>query len=183
MKPTLLSSAILVLGLAASLLAQQSTNTNSVRPLEMVHFSPDGKRLVTTATNGTVRIWDVRTGKPLSNPLPHWGTWRLVSFKYGEATEWSEVPQGEKRLKLITDTHFTWVAYESASGKVLSMAGGPYTLSGEAYTETIDFAGEGMTDYFGKRQSFTIHVEGDQLRQSGQLSDGTKIEEKWQRVK
>jgi hypothetical protein len=35
----------------------------------------------------------------------------------------------------------------------------------------------------GKKQSFTIHIEGDELRQSGQLSDGTKIEEKWQQVK
>jgi len=40
-----------------------------------------------------------------------------------------------------------------------------------------------MTDYFGKKQSFTIRVEGDKLYQSGQLSDGTKIEEVWQRVK
>ncbi len=40
-----------------------------------------------------------------------------------------------------------------------------------------------MTDYLGKKQAFTIRVEGDKLRESGQLSDGTKIEEKWQRVK
>ena len=40
-----------------------------------------------------------------------------------------------------------------------------------------------MTDCLGKKQSFTIREEGDELRQSGQLSDGTKIEEKWQRVK
>ena len=51
------------------------------------------------------------------------------------------------------------------------------------YTETIDYAGEGMTDYFGKKQSFTIRVEGDKLHQTGQLSDGTKVEEVWQRVK
>jgi len=183
MKPTLIFSTTLALGLAASLPAQQSPNTNSVRQVETVQFSPDGQRLVTTTTNGTMRIWDLRSGKPLSNSLPHWGSWRLVSYKYGGATEWSEAPEGQKRLKLITDTHFTWVAYEAASGKVLSMAGGTYTLAGEAYTETIDYAGEGMADYFGKKQSFTIHVEGDELRQSGQLSDGTKIEEKWQRVK
>jgi hypothetical protein len=183
MRPTLAFSTTLVLGLAVSLLAQPSTPSNSVRQIESVQFSPDGKRLVTSGTNGTVRIWDVRTGKPLSMPLAHCGTWRLVSYKYGDATEWSGLPEGQKRLKLITDTHFTWVAYEPSGGKVSSMAGGTYTLAGEAYTETIDYAGEGMTDYLGKKQSFTIHVEGDELRQSGQLSDGTKIAEKWQRVK
>jgi len=35
----------------------------------------------------------------------------------------------------------------------------------------------------GKKQSFTIKVDGDKLHQSGQLSDGLKIEEIWQRLK
>jgi hypothetical protein len=183
MKPTFTFSAILTLGLAASILAQQPANTNAPVQVLSVQFSPDGQRVVTTSTNGTVRIWDARSGKPLAGLLPHLGTWRLVSFKYGAAGEWSEVPQGQKRLKLITDTHFTWVGYEVASGKVLSMAGGEYTLAGEAYTETIDYAGEGMTDYLGKKQTFTMRVEADKLHQSGQLSDGTKLEEEWQRVK
>jgi steroid delta-isomerase-like uncharacterized protein len=29
-----------------------------------VQFSPDGTRIVTTSSNGTVRVWDARTGKP-----------------------------------------------------------------------------------------------------------------------
>jgi hypothetical protein len=47
----------------------------------------------------------------------------------------------------------------------------------------VEYGGEGMTDYVGKKQSFTIQVEPDKLHQSGQLSDGTKIEEVWERVK
>jgi hypothetical protein len=35
----------------------------------------------------------------------------------------------------------------------------------------------------GKKQSFTSKVDGDKLHQSGQLSDGLKIEEVWQRLK
>jgi hypothetical protein len=75
------------------------------------------------------------------------------------------------------------VEYDTATGKVLSTAGGSYTFNQGAYTEAIDFAGEGMTDYLRKKQSFTIRVEGDKLHQSGQLSDGLKIEEVWQRIK
>jgi hypothetical protein len=187
MKPNLIFSMTLALGFAASLLAQQSPNADSKdAPAGQVHavqFSPDGKQLVTSSTNGTVRIWDVATGKPISATPAHFGTWQLVSFKYGDDAKWSDPPQGQKRIKLITDTHFTWVAYEASSGKVQSTAGGTYTLSGNAYTELIEFAGEGMTDYLGKKQPFTIRVEGDKLHQSGQLSDGTKIEEVWQRVK
>jgi len=226
MKPSLILTSTVVLGFATTLLAQPAQNTaphdSSLGKVAQAHFSPDGKQLVTTSTDNTVRIWDVSTGKPvsgpldhvvqaqfstdgkqvvttstdntvriwdvatgkqISGPLKHWGTWQLVSFKYGDATNWSDPPNGQRRIKHITDTHFTWVAYEVASGKIQSMAGGTYTLSGAAYTESIDYAGEGMTDYFGKKQSFTIRVEGDKLYQSGQLSDGTKIEEVWQRVK
>ena len=63
------------------------------------------------------------------------------------------------------------------------MAGGPYTLKGNSYTETIEFVGPGMETYLGKKQSFTIRVDGDKFHQSGQLSDGLKIEEVWQRLK
>jgi WD40 domain-containing protein len=189
MKPAFTISTIVVLGLAVSLLAQQTSHTNSAATLPetlplTAHFSPDGKHLITTSPDKTVRIWDVQTGKPIVvEQATQVGTWQLVSYKYGDANEWSEPPAGQKRLKHLTATHFTWVAYESPGGKVQSMAGGPYTLRDGAYTETIEYAGEGMTDYLGKKQVFTIQVDGDKLRQSGKLSDGMKLEEVWQRVK
>jgi len=187
MKSVLTITAAMLLGFATPLLAQTSQNTNPITSssskIVEARFSADGKQLVTTTTNGTERVWDATTGKPLSAPLNHLGTWQLVSLKYGEESKWSDAPPEQRRLKHITATHFTWVAYEGASGKVLTMAGGTYTLSEGAYAETIDYAGEGMTDYLGKKQSFTIRVEGDKLHQSGQLSDGLKIEEVWQRVK
>src|SRR5262249_50418858 len=145
--------------------------------------SPDGKQVVTKSADAEVRVWDVQTGKPLSVQQPHFGTWQLVSFKYGDTNKWSNAPQGHKRIKLIAESHFTWIQYDVASGKVESTAGGHYTLNGEAYTETIEYAGEGMTEYLGKKQSFTIRVQGDKLHQSGKLSDGLKIEEEWERVK
>ena len=183
MTPALTFSAVLVLGFAASSLGQEATSTNAVVHVQSAQFSPDGQRMATTSADGTQRIWDAQTGRPQNALAPHLGAWRLVSVKYGEADKWSEAPQDQKRIKLITGTHFTWVAYEAASGKVLTTAGGPYTLTGGAYTETIEFAGEGMTDYLGKKQTFTIRIEGDKLHQSGQLSDGMKIEEVWQRMK
>ncbi len=113
----------------------------------------------------------------------HLGTWQLVSTKYGDAKEFSDYPKERRRLKLITATHFTWVDYDTNTKKIASSAGGPYTLRDGVYTETIEFVGEGMETYLGKNQEFKIHVDGDKLYQSGQLSDGLKIEEVWQRAK
>jgi hypothetical protein len=171
---------------AASLLAQQSPSTNAnenaTRGIGYARFSADGTQVTTASSGGDARVWDVATGKPVA-PLNHEGTWQLVSFRYGEATIWSNVPEGQRRIKLINQTHFSWVQYEVSSGKAQTMAGGTYTLKQGAYTEAIEYAGEGMTEYLGKSQLFTLRVEGDRLHQSGRLSDGTQIEEVWQRVK
>ena len=113
----------------------------------------------------------------------HLGTWQLISTKYGDAKDFSDFPKEQRRVKLITATHFTWVQYDAGSKKVESMAGGPYTLDGNSYTETIEFVGTDMEAYLGKKQLFKIKVDGDKLNQSGQLSDGLKIEEVWQRLK
>jgi hypothetical protein len=115
-----------------------------------------------------------------SSPL---GTWELVSTKYGYAKEFSDFSKKHRKFKMITATYFTWVDYDAATKKISSSAGGPYTLRDGVYTETIEFAGEGMHPYLGKKQDFTLRVEGDKLYQSGQLSAGMKLEEVWQRVK
>lgn len=114
----------------------------------------------------------------------HLGTWQLVSFKYGaDRQDFTDFPQNQRRLKLITDTHFTWVQFDTATKKSQSMAGGAYSLSGDTYTESIDFADAGMASYLGAKHTFKIRVEGDKFFLSGLLADGLKIEEIWQRVK
>jgi hypothetical protein len=115
-----------------------------------------------------------------SNPL---GTWELVSTKYGDAKAFEDYTKERKRVRMITATHFLWVDYDTKTKKVSASAGGPYTYHDGSYIETIDFAGEGMETYVGKKQEFTIRIDGDKFFQSGQLSDGLKIEEVWQRVK
>jgi hypothetical protein len=36
-----------------------------------VRVSPDGQRIVTASQDGTARVWEARTGKPLGQPLTH----------------------------------------------------------------------------------------------------------------
>jgi WD40 repeat protein len=159
MKPSAFSTLIL-LGSIVCGLAQASPNTNApATPTTVTSavFSPDGKLVLTNPAGSTVKIWDVATGKPLSLTPNHVGTWRLLSFKYGDATEWSSLPETQLRVKHITEAHFIWVQYET-NGNVQTTAGGTCTLIDAAYTETIVYAGQGMTDYLGKKQPFTLRV-------------------------
>jgi hypothetical protein len=113
----------------------------------------------------------------------HLGTWKLVSFKYGTSEPFfRDFPESQQRIKLITETHFTWVQFDAVTMKVHGAAGGTYSLSGNTYTESIDF-GLGMDTYSGAKHAFTIRVEGDKFFLSGSLADGLMIEEIWQRVK
>ncbi|HUU16156.1 MAG TPA: hypothetical protein VMW72_03315 [Sedimentisphaerales bacterium] len=111
------------------------------------------------------------------------GTWELVSYKYGDQKEFSDVPKNLRRIKMITDTHSLWVQFDTSTKEIQDGAGGSYSLIGNTYTESKDFACEGMTSYLGKKHAYTVQVEGDKFILSGALSDGLKIEEVWRRVK
>ena len=113
----------------------------------------------------------------------HLGTWKLVSTKYGDAKEFTKRGEDSQRIKHITATHFTWIEVITDSKTIQSGAGGKYTIEGTTYTETIEYVGQGMEAFVGKPQKFTIKVEGDKLHQSGELSNGLKIEEIWERMK
>ena len=44
------------------------------------HFSPDGQLIATASDDGSTRIWDTATGKPLSEPLMHDGQVNAAQF-------------------------------------------------------------------------------------------------------
>jgi hypothetical protein len=143
------------------------------------------KTLLILGTAATLALTAALTGaeKQAKDVGSHLGTWRLVSAKYGDAKEFSDVSNQGPHIKMLTADRFIWVIYDSKTKLISLSMGGSYRLQGASYTETVEFFHpEGMKIYLGKEQLFTIRVEGDKLFQSGKLSDGQKIEEIWQRV-
>ena len=108
------------------------------------------------------------------------GTWKQVKAKFrGNEVK---IPEGTTQLKHITPTHFMFVDFDK-DGKFIDAFGGPYTLKGEKYEETLEY---GVGDVFkalkGKPQSFECKVEGAKWYHNGTLTNGLTLEEVWERV-
>jgi hypothetical protein len=109
------------------------------------------------------------------------GTWRMASAKFGGQE--SDLPQMSVTFKHVTPAGFMWLSHDK-DGLITRAAGGTYTLRNGKYTEKIEY---GMGDDFEvikkAKISFTCKVEGDKWNHTGELPNGTTIEEVWERVK
>jgi hypothetical protein len=108
------------------------------------------------------------------------GTWKVLSAKYGGTeVKW---PPGTTTVKHVTPTQFMWATYDKDS-KIIQAAGGPYTLRGEDYMETLEYGlGAVFEQIKGKTLSFKCKVEGNKWYHNGRSSDGTTVEEVWERI-
>jgi hypothetical protein len=108
------------------------------------------------------------------------GSWKLAAAKYG-GNEFN-LPPGTTTVKHVTPAQFMWTSY-GADGTITRAAGGAYTLKGNAYQETPEY---GMSDDFdvvkGKPQAFTCRIDANKWYHNGSLSNGTTVEEVWERI-
>ena len=110
------------------------------------------------------------------------GTWKMKSMTIDGQK--NDLPGTAVTYKHVTPSGFVWLSYEKDTGKVFRSAGGTYTLTGDAYTERIEY---GMGDDFdgikNASHAFKCRIEGDTWYHTGKLAGGTAIDEVWTRVK
>ena len=104
------------------------------------------------------------------------GTWILV----GTPDNIGEAPKSGGRLKFFTGRRWVVTEAEPETGKVVFHHGGTYTLDGDNYAETIEYATENTADLIKKTFKFKIKVEGDTYTQIGV---GNPFSEVWKRAK
>ena len=99
------------------------------------------------------------------------GTWRLVSgttITKGVSTV-TDYTKESTMIKIINDTHFAFLKHDLNSPKDSSnhfdAGGGSYTLTGDKYTEHLDYYVD--RNWEGKTFPFTVSISNDTLIQRG----------------
>lgn len=109
------------------------------------------------------------------------GTWQVTSAKLGDQVS----PTGANdpvEYKHLTPTHF--VVYQVTKEGTMNWAhGGPYTLAGDTYTETLQHGfGEPFNALGAVSIPFKCSMEGkDTWHISGKVGEAT-LDETWKRV-
>lgn len=104
------------------------------------------------------------------------GTWILV----GAPGKVGEAPASGGRLKFFTGRHWVITQADPDTGVTTFHHGGTYTLNGNEYAETVEYANESTKELVKQTFKFAIKVEGDTLTQTG---IGNPFNEVWKRVK
>jgi hypothetical protein len=111
---------------------------------------------------------------PLAKDLV--GTWILV----GEPGKVGEAPATGGRLKFWTGRRWTITEADPKTGVTVFHHGGTYTLNGDQYAETVEYAKENTKELIKQTFKFTIKIEGDTLTQTGVGNPWTEV---WKRIK
>lgn len=105
-------------------------------------------------------------------PSPIVGTWKLLTGTLIEKgdTVITDYTGGRSFIKIINDTHFSFLHHDVNKGKdsaaaVFSAGGGSYTLKDSLYTEHLEYCN--AREWEGHDFTFTITMKNDTLVQSG----------------
>jgi Lipocalin-like domain len=99
------------------------------------------------------------------------GTWQLISgtiVENGDTTV-TDYTRDQRMIKIINATHFSFLNHDLSKGKdssaVFAAGGGRYTLSGDQYTEHLEYCS--YREWEGNTFPFTLTIQGDTLTQRG----------------
>jgi len=106
------------------------------------------------------------------------GTWVLV----GTPDKVTDRPKSGGGLKFFTGRHWVITQADPKTGQVVYHHGGTYTLDGDTYTETVEYANENTAELIKKTFKFKIKVEGDTFTQVAVGADNPYTQV-WKRAK
>src|SRR5262245_20953200 len=103
--------------------------------------------------------------------IPLQGTWLLLSGTLIEKgdTSVTDYTKNQKMIKIINEDHFSFLRHDLSHGKdssaIFVAGGGSYTLTGNKYTENLEFCN--AREWENNTFDFTIDINNDTLVQQG----------------
>ena len=124
--------------------------------------------------------------KAVAKASPLEGAWRQVEQKNGDAQDYTKTPEDVEFIIYVTSGRFVWTVVKE--GRVISAAGGKYSIDKDKYTESIEYITNGGVppSFVGSTFDFTAKVDGDTWHKVGTIKvndQDYKIDEKWERCK
>ena len=95
------------------------------------------------------------------------GTWKLISgtlIDKGDTTV-TDYTKNLSFIKIINDSHFSFLLHDTDSTATYSSGGGRYDLVDNKYTEHLEYCSDRQWE--GHDFSFTVTIKGDTLVQQG----------------
>ena len=89
-------------------------------------------------------------------------------------------PGARKTIKILSATHFQWIAINTETGEFFGTGGGNYSFKDGKYTENIEFFSRDP-NRVGASLSFNAELKEGDWHHSGLSSKGDKIYEVWSR--
>lgn len=150
-----------------------------------IHTNLVGKELsyeITSMNNGKLVLvkdkvkagWNkVDDGKPGALA----GAWLITGRMVNNEIQ-SITPGARKTMKILSGTHFQWIAYNSETKEFFGTGGGTYTTIDGKYTESLLFFSRDNSRV-GANLQFDFSLEGGKWRHNGLSSKGDPIDEVW----
>ena len=94
------------------------------------------------------------------------GSWKMIyaEVKESDSTQVKDLSQTDF-IKIINKSHFAFFNQNRLTGEDFFAGGGSYSLTGNEYTEKLDFIDS--QDYRGHEFSFEVEIKGDTLIHKG----------------
>lgn len=132
-----------------------------------------GQTLILTQQDGSREEW-VRVEGADKNLA---GVWRITQ-RQSDGTLNAMPLQARRTLKVMTDGHFQWIAFNIDNGEFSGTGGGTYTFKNGKYTENIAFFSRDSSRV-GARLTFNGALKGNDWHHRGKSSKGDPIYEVW----
>lgn len=106
------------------------------------------------------------------------GAWLITGRMGDDGTIQKRTPGARKTMKILSGTHFQWIAYNNETKEFFGTGGGTYTTVDGKYTETIEVFSRDNSRVGAKLEFDFSLIEGDWSHR-GKSSKGDPIDEIW----